>query len=102
MRQTMIALALLVSGGALLWSVIPATASCTCACVDGQPRPVCTNSFDMQTVCPQSVCPLVMAPVQVPQPSVTTPVVTGTQQNCADRQVYNPQTGQNEWRRLCQ
>ncbi len=102
MRRATIALALLISGGVWLWSVMPAAASCSCACVDGQPRPICSNSLEVPTVCPPTVCPMTMAPTQPAQPAATSPVVTGTQQTCADRQVYNPQTGQNEWRRLCQ
>jgi hypothetical protein len=95
-------LGLLIGGGLLLWT-LPASATCSCACVDGQARPICSNSFDVPVVCPQTVCPLTMAPVvQQPPSAVIQPVLPGSQQTCADRQVYNSQTGQSEWRRLCE
>ncbi len=80
-----------------------APAVCSCACVDGQAKPICPpNSPEIPTPCPVTVCPLVMPPAPStpppPQPQTLSPDPT-TQ--CTNRQVYNPQTGQNEWRRIC-
>ncbi len=80
----------------------PGFAVCQCQCVDGQPQAVCPNSLEIPPLCPASTCPLT-TPVNPLAPPVTEPqtVSPNTGERCVDRQVYNPRTGQMEWRRLC-
>ena len=93
-------------GGLALVVLVPAlaAASCSCACVDGQAKPICSNSLEIPTPCMASVCPLV-APTNpiMSMPSLTMPqtLPANPAERCMDREVYNPQTGRNEWRRLC-
>jgi hypothetical protein len=49
---TLSGLALVVLGPAL------AAASCSCACVEQQARPICSNSLEIAPPCPANVCPL--------------------------------------------
>ncbi len=86
----------------LLLAPGPVAASCTCACVEGQVKSICSNSLEIAVPCPPTVCPLstpanpVIDPLTQPQTLPPNPA-----DRCTDRQVYNPQTGRNEWRRLC-
>ncbi len=79
-----------------------AAASCSCACVGGQATPICSNSLEIPPPCPATVCPLV-TPANPPTPPPTQPQTLSPDptKRCVDQQIYNPQTGQYEWRRLC-
>ncbi len=79
-----------------------AAATCSCACVEGQAKPICSNRLEIPPPCPETVCPLV-TPMNPPTPPLTQPqtLPPDPTERCVYRQVYNPQTGQNEWRRLC-
>ncbi len=81
---------------------IAASAACRCACVDGQPQSICSNTLEIPVPCPPTVCPLVapVNPVTTP-PVGSQPLPSNPNERCQERQVYNPQTGQYELRRLC-
>jgi hypothetical protein len=75
-----------------------ASAACSCACVNGQVRPICQNAYDPPPVCAPQVCQIVppsVAPIQTP---MVPPVGTS---NCQQVQVFNQYTGQYQWRTLC-
>ena len=75
-----------------------ATAACVCRCVDGEMRPLCSNSIEIPPICPPTVCsitPPSIAPIQAPR----VPPIGTT--NCRQAQVLNPRTGQYEWREVC-
>lgn len=75
-----------------------AGAACVCRCVNGEMRPICSSSIDLPPICPPTVCPITppsVAPIQAPQ---VPPIGTTA---CRQAQVYNPSTGQYEWREVC-
>ena len=49
------AIVLLVAMAALA-PVLPARAACTCICVGGQNRPLCSEVTDIEPLCPPKVC----------------------------------------------
>ena len=77
----------------------PARGACTCICVDGLNRPLCSSLTEPRPVCPPRVCPR--------EPSVSAPLEqsgmppVGTQ-SCEQEYVYNRYTQRYEWRRICQ
>lgn len=91
MALTMMLLAAGLGGGT-------ARADCTCVCVDGLNRPLCSDSRDAVPVCPPRVCP--------DTPRSTRPLdtpglpPTGTE-SCSMQYVYNKYARRYEWRRLC-
>jgi hypothetical protein len=92
----------MVALAAVVFTPAPAAASCACACVDGQAKPICSNPLEIAGSCPSTVCPLATpANPILPPPTSPQTLPSNPAERCTDRQVYNPQTGQNEWRRLC-
>lgn len=75
-----------------------ALAVCTCSCVGGMARPICTSPLDIAPFCPPTVCGIVPPSVQPIQPPYVPPVGTSV---CSPRQVFNPYSGRYEWRQLC-
>jgi hypothetical protein len=78
---------------------LPVSAACVCRCVNGEVRPICSSSIDLEPICAPRVCPIVPPSVEpINRPRVP-PVGT---QNCRMVQVLNPRTAQYEWRQVCQ
>jgi hypothetical protein len=78
--------------------VTRAEARCVCRCVDGEVVAVCQSANDVPPVCSPSLCP-VDSPRVKPTPAPRGPR-TGTGQ-CESRHVFNPATGQYEWKEVC-
>jgi hypothetical protein len=73
-------------------------AACTCICVDGLNRPLCSEVADVEPVCPPRTCP--DAPrAGRPLDSLTLPP-SGTR-SCSMEYVYNRYAQRYEWRQLC-
>jgi len=91
---TLSAVALLCIG---LLSPLAADARCTCTCINGVDVAVCDFPGEPRPPC-GSPCPPVVAPppplirAQPPPPGATL---------CFPAQVQNPQTGQYEWKDVC-
>jgi hypothetical protein len=75
-----------------------AWAACVCRCVDGQMQPLCESSIDLPPVCPATLCALPLPLSKPIEPPALPPLGT---KKCSPRQVQNPDTGQYEWRDLC-
>jgi hypothetical protein len=73
-------------------------AECICTCVSGQVKALCRSSLDIPPICAPQICPIVPPSVQPIAPPTIPPL--GTSQ-CEPKQVFNPATGQYEWRRVC-
>lgn len=76
-----------------------AAAACVCRCVNGEVRPICSSSIDIEPICAPQVCAIVPPSIEPIQQPRLPPVGTT---NCRMAQVLNPRTGQYEWQRLCQ
>lgn len=76
-----------------------ADAGCVCRCVNGEVRALCQSSIDLQPICPPTVCPIVPPRVEPITPPTVPPLGTS---GCRNVQVLNPNSGQYEWRRVCQ
>lgn len=74
-------------------------ADCTCECVNGEVEPICSNALEVPPVCAPRVCPIVTPSVQPITPPTVPPV--GTSQ-CEEKQVYNDDTGEYEWKLVCE
>ena len=75
-----------------------AEARCVCRCVDGEVRAVCQSANDVPPVCSPSLCPVDSSRVK-PTPAPRGPrTSTG---HCESRHVFNPATGQYEWKEVC-
>jgi hypothetical protein len=72
-------------------------AACTCQCVNGQMRPLCSSPFEIPPICPPTMCGIVPPMVQPIQPPTLPPLGT---QSCRMVQVQNPWGG-FEWRQIC-
>ncbi len=78
--------------------ISPASASCICRCVGGFVQAICSSSLDVEPICAPQVCPVVPPSVTPVQPPIVPPIGTNA---CGPSQVFNPYTGQYEWRTLC-
>lgn len=81
-----------------LTASMDADAACVCRCVNGSVQVLCSNSIDLPPICAPQICPITppsIAPIQTP----TIPPIGTTQ--CRQAQVFNPRTGQHEWREVC-
>lgn len=87
-------------GAALLGLFLATSAQgqCVCRCVNGEMRPLCTSAIDLPPICPPTVCPLTPPSIAPIQPPTLPPLGTTS---CSQQQVYNPRTGQYEWRSIC-
>jgi hypothetical protein len=75
-----------------------AQAGCSCECVGGSVRAVCSSSLDIRPICPANVCLTPIPEIRPIQPLMTPPVGATS---CQEQQVYNSNSGRYEWRRLC-
>jgi hypothetical protein len=73
-------------------------AACACRCVDGAMQPLCDSSIDLPPICPLAGCAIPPASIKPIQPLAIPPL--GTSQ-CSPHQVLNPNSGQYEWRSVC-
>lgn len=74
-----------------------ASASCQCACVNGEVEAICSSSLDLQPICAPRICPIVPPGVR-PIESPTIPPIGASR--CRSEMVW---TGQEyEWIRLCE
>ena len=81
-------------------SFIPnqAQASCSCKCVNGQVKALCSSSIDLKPICSPRVCPITPPSVKpIDTPSIP-PIGTKV---CTNKQVYNDATFQYEWKKVC-
>jgi hypothetical protein len=76
-----------------------AEAACTCRCLDGKAKAICSSGTDIPPLCNATKCPLSTpqrTPLDAREPAP--PVKPG----CTTRQVYNPDTARHEWAQICQ
>lgn len=76
----------------------PASAGCSCNCVNGHVQALCSSSLDIQPICPPRICPLdapAIAPIQAP---VIPPIGTSS---CRQARVLNTFTGQYQFQTVC-
>ena len=100
-RITVNALSSTIAAALLLFSLpasTPADAACTCICVNGLNRPLCSSIADRKPVCPPRACPR--------EPSISRPIDRTAEppagaKTCNDRYIYNRYSQAYEWRRLC-
>lgn len=78
---------------------VSANADCTCTCVNGQVRALCSVSYEVPPVCAPMVCPITPAAVQPITPAYVPPIGTS---RCQNKQILNPYTNMYEWRMICQ
>ena len=74
------------------------SASCHCACVNGQVRAICSSSIDLKPICAPKVCPIKTPSIRPIQTPMVPPIGTS---NCRQEQVYNDNVGRYEWRTIC-
>ena len=72
-----------------------ADASCICRCLDGRMQPLCSSENDMPAFCDQTPCPHDAPVANAP----TVPTVG--KRRCFQMKKFNPQTGLNEWQKVC-
>lgn len=75
-----------------------ARAACTCECVNGQVRAVCSSSIDLKPICPARICPISPPAVRPVAPLSLPPLGT---KSCRMEQVYNDAAGEYQWERIC-
>ncbi len=74
-----------------------AVADCTCICVDGLNRPLCSQVTDIEPVCPPKVCP--DAPAAKPLEPYRLPPFDA--RSCSMEYFYNKYAERYEWRQIC-
>lgn len=75
-----------------------ASASCRCACINGQVQAICSSSIDIEPICAPRVCPIETPSVRPVQSPVVPPIGTS---GCRQEQVYNDNNGLYEWQTIC-
>ena len=83
----------------LLFNSIPASAACTCQCVNGTVTPLCSSTLDISPICSPTICPITPPSIAPINPLRIPPIGTS---NCSMKQVYNNHTGEYEWKRICE
>jgi hypothetical protein len=69
-------------------------AGCSCACVDGQMRPACSNSYDIAPICPSTTC------ARSTTSGLGPPPLAGSRSSCRDQQVCD-NFQRCEWKTVC-
>jgi len=74
-----------------------AVADCSCICVDGLNRPLCSEVTDVEPVCPPKLCPETppgkpLEPYRLPPSDART---------CSMKYLYNKYSERYEWRQVC-
>lgn len=72
-------------------------ADCSCICIDGLNRPLCSQVTDIEPVCPPKVC--ADAPATKPLEPYRLPPFD--EQSCSMKYLYNKYAGRYEWRQVC-
>ena len=88
----------MLTAAALMLAANFAHAGCTCTCVDGEVKALCTNKLELPPLCAPRMCPTPppqLKPLDQPQ---LPPLGTKA---CTNEQVLNPVTNKYEWRRVC-
>lgn len=98
LKQAVTLLLTALLGGLLLTGADEARAGCTCVCVDGLNRPLCSSVTERKPLCPPRVCPR--------EPAVTRPLEQSrpaprTRQTCSREKIYNRYSKRYEWWHLC-
>ena len=73
---------------------------CSCECVSGSVRPVCSKPPKIMPICPPRICEPSRAKVPIPRKFVPPPPRIKPS-NCQQRRVKNPNTNQYIWRTIC-
>ena len=73
-------------------------ADCTCQCVNGEVRPLCSSTLDIPPICAPRICPITPPSIAPINPPRIPPIGT---MKCTMKQVYNEHTGQYEWKQIC-
>ena len=76
-----------------------AVAACTCSCVNGQVRALCSTTYEIRPICAPRICPIRTPSIKPIVPPKIKPLGTSY---CSQKQVYNYYTMQYEWKRVCQ
>ncbi len=84
-------------GLALLLSV-PAEASCTCHCVDGEMEALCGSALDIRPICPPRICPIAGPSIAPINPPTIPPLGTSS---CRQARVCDS-FGNCRWQQVCQ
>ena len=74
-------------------------ASCTCECVDGEVRAMCSSSLDTPPICPPRICPLDTPSIKPIKTPSLPPIGT---KHCKQARVYNQQNMEYEWQEICE
>ncbi len=73
-------------------------AACSCICVNGLNRPLCSSVSDLKPLCPPKVCPRVPPITRPLDQSRLPPVGTSI---CSSKYIYNKYNQRYEWRLFC-
>jgi hypothetical protein len=90
---------LLIAMTLFLFNSSPASAACTCQCVNGAVTPICSSTLDILPICPPRICPITPPSIAPINPLRVPPIGTS---NCSMKQVYNNRSGQYEWKQICE
>jgi hypothetical protein len=90
--------AILLAAAVSMAGAVPARAACTCICIDGLNRPLCSEVTDVEPICPPKPCPDAPQTVRPLDPPRLPPA---GKRSCAMEYVYNRYAGRYEWRQIC-
>lgn len=82
----------------LLLTPIVVRADCSCVCMQGQVRAVCSGALDLKPICAPRICPVTPPSVKPIQKPRVPPIGTT---KCVQRQIYNEQSERYQWREVC-
>ena len=71
---------------------------CICTCVNGENVALCSDSFDIEPICPPKICPIDVPSVSPIERPMIPPIGTD---KCSYERVQNPKTGRYEWKTIC-
>lgn len=89
-------IATLLAMTALFLGVVDASASCQCACINGEVEAICSSTLDVPPACAPRVCPIVPPSVRPIDPPRVPPIGTS---ECRSEQVWNGE--KYVWVRIC-
>ena len=72
---------------------------CTCSCVNGEVRPICTSTLAIPPICSPRICSIVPPSIKPIEPYRIPPIGTD---HCELKQVYNEKTSRYEWKSICE
>lgn len=74
----------------------PVEAACSCRCVDGEVRQLCTSTFDPPVICAPRICPIASPSIEPIMPPTLPPLGTTS---CRMARVWNGFA--YVWQRVC-